>query len=292
MDRKRALRAGHGLLELVRPPNLVTAAADVAAGLAIAGSGGLAAAPVLVLASMALYAGGVALNDVCDAPLDARERPERPIPSGRVSRRSATTLALGLLTSGVALASLAGPAPGAVALAIALMAALYDARAKHEAWGPVAMGLCRGLNLLLGLSAVPAQLVGWPVALVLVAYIAGVTLISRGEVHGGTRRAGATSLVLVALAGAGLVAMAPTFQGRVALLPFLVLLAVRVLPSSWRAFAEPCALNVRDAVRQGLLSLVVLDAAIVAAYAGPLPATLLLALALVARGLARRFAVT
>ena len=33
-----------------------------------------------------LYAAGMVLNDAFDAELDARERPERPIPSGRISR--------------------------------------------------------------------------------------------------------------------------------------------------------------------------------------------------------------
>ena len=33
------------------------------------------------------------LNDVFDAEVDAREQPDRPIPSGRVSRRAAALLA-------------------------------------------------------------------------------------------------------------------------------------------------------------------------------------------------------
>ena len=44
--------------------------------------------PWLLLSSAGLYLGGMVLNDVFDARLDAVERPERPIPSGRVSIRS------------------------------------------------------------------------------------------------------------------------------------------------------------------------------------------------------------
>ena len=49
-------------------------------------------------ASMILYASGTALNDVFDIEVDRAERPGRPLPSGRVSVRSAAWLGgLGLL---------------------------------------------------------------------------------------------------------------------------------------------------------------------------------------------------
>jgi hypothetical protein len=50
------------------------------------------ALPWLVGATMCLYAGGVVLNDFFDRRLDAIERPERPIPSRRVSAASAAAL--------------------------------------------------------------------------------------------------------------------------------------------------------------------------------------------------------
>ena len=76
------------LLSLTRPANLVTAIADVLAGMAIAGYFRVydpAPAPVgwLALATVGLYGGGVVFNDVFDAELDAVERPERPIGHGR-----------------------------------------------------------------------------------------------------------------------------------------------------------------------------------------------------------------
>ena len=41
---------------------------------------------------MAIYAAGIALNDVFDYAIDLEERPGRPLPSGRVSRRFAAWL--------------------------------------------------------------------------------------------------------------------------------------------------------------------------------------------------------
>ena len=74
-----------GLLRLTRPANIVTAIADILAGVAISGflRDGHDYTPVLwlVLSTVGLYGGGVVFNDVFDAKLDAVERPERPIPS-------------------------------------------------------------------------------------------------------------------------------------------------------------------------------------------------------------------
>ncbi|MFC3737438.1 UbiA family prenyltransferase, partial [Paractinoplanes deccanensis] len=76
------------LAELVRAPAALSVPGDVVAGAAAAGAlrrstAGLAAASVL------LYWAGMAANDWADRELDARERPRRPIPSGRVKPRHA-----------------------------------------------------------------------------------------------------------------------------------------------------------------------------------------------------------
>src|SRR5690606_18161610 len=183
-------------LQLMRPANIVTAISDVLAGIAIAllfvpeGSAldGLTLV-ALMIATIGLYGGGVVFNDVFDAALDARERPERPIPSGNVSVGGATKLAMALFVIGVIAAGAADVLSAVVALSIVVMCLLYDKWAKHHpVAGPLTMGLCRGLNLALGMSYSLAALGEvWFLAFVPVVYIAAVTTISRGEVHGGQR---------------------------------------------------------------------------------------------------------
>ncbi|MEP6917737.1 MAG: UbiA-like protein EboC, partial [Acidobacteriota bacterium] len=196
-----------GYLELLRPANVVTALADVLAGYAVAGLGNGRGLMWLLVSTACLYGGGVVLNDFFDRRLDAVERPERPIPSGRVSATRAAVVGAGLLATGVAAASLANGAAATLALLIATLVLLYDVWGKHQTViGPVNMGLCRGCNLLLGIAAVPAALSDhWPLALLAVVYIAAVTIVSRGEVSGG--KAGAAALALVSLT-AVLVALA------------------------------------------------------------------------------------
>jgi 4-hydroxybenzoate polyprenyltransferase len=292
-----APRAGGvtGYLQLLRLPNLVTAAADILAGYAAAGLPVSPAMAPLVGGSIALYAGGVVLNDFFDRRLDAVERPERPIPSGRVRPAHAVIVGLSLLGAGIFAAFLCSAASGIIAAAIAGCALSYDAWAKrHAVIGPMIMGLCRGGNLLLGLSATPAMLgERWFLALLPFAYIAGITAMSAGEVHGGSRLAVLTATLLFgAVCGAiVLLGLNPSFQLMWAV-PVVLLLGYRVLPAMGRACREPSAAYVRMAVKSGVLSLIVLDAAIATGYAGPWYGAAVLALLGLASALARMFAVT
>src|SRR5947207_10574783 len=132
-------------LQLIRLPNVVTAAADSLAGwLLVSGS---TAEPgrwlPLVAASTVLYASGTALNDVFDLEVDRAERPGRPLPSGRVSTRAAAWLGgLGLVV-GPALALAGGSTVSAIVAAILAGCILgYDAGLKHTPLGPGVMGAC------------------------------------------------------------------------------------------------------------------------------------------------------
>lgn len=282
-------------LELLRPPNVVTAIADVLAGYAVAGRAQPQALPWLIAASICLYAGGVVLNDFFDRNVDAIERAERPIPSGRISSTRAAAIGGGLLLAGT-LAALGGSRVSAgVAAAIASFVLFYDARAKrHAIAGPVCMGVCRGLNLLLGVSAdVDALRTQWPLGLLSVVYIGAVTAVSRGEVHGGRAWVATLALISLGLVLAGLTTVAlRSTGGRFAALVLIAVLAYRVLPPYWRVRKDPQPTAIRRAVKAGVLSLVLLDSAIGAAYAGPVYAAIILATGLVAGLLARSFSVT
>ena len=278
---------------LVRPANLVTAATDILAGGVIVGAGERPLA-CLVVASVSLYAGGVVLNDYFDRELDAAERPERPLPAGLVSAWVAAGAGAVLLAFGVVLAAYTSSVSGLLATLIAAAVLLYDTFAKTRSIGPVVMGSCRALNLLLGLSAAPAMLAHmWFLALIPLIYIAAITTLSRGEVHGGSKKTARFALVLFAAVIVGL-----TVEGGgstlhlLRLLPFAALLVVRVGAPLWQAYLLPSAGRVRSAVHAGIVSLIVLDAALAAPYSGVITGAAILSLAVVAAELARLFPVT
>lgn len=255
----------------MRPANIMTAISDVLAGAAIAmlysgatiGGSTLAVLLLLVLAAIGLYGGGVVFNDVFDAELDAKERPERPIPSGRVSVRSAALLGSMLFLLGVVAAALAGRISGAIAVTVVMMCLLYDKWAKHHGVaGPLAMGLCRGLNLLLGISfATDAIGEAWFLAGIPVLYIAAVTTISRGEVHGGQR----TPLLLSAIGYAvviGLIAYVGMSRGGGGFsIAMLVAFGLFVYPPLVKAIRSLAAPDIGKSVKYGVLGLIFMNAA-------------------------------
>ena len=298
-----------GYLELMRPANIVTAWADILLGFAASGSGiiftklinGEATFAILIplawllLATTGLYGGGVVFNDVFDAELDAKERPNRAIPSGRVSHQNATLLGSILFVIGIIAAFQVSFLSAAIAIFITLSCLLYNSLAKHHPFfGPLNMGLCRGSNLLLGVSAVP-EIIGerWYLALIPVLYIAAITAISQGEVHGGKKITGVVALLLIAIVLTAVLALGLLGEyTAIAALPFAILLAIRILPNFIKAAREPIAENIRNAVKIGVLSLIVLDATVASGFAGLYYGLLVLILLPISMKLAKVFAVT
>jgi len=296
-----AQRAG-AMLHLTRPANVITSSADAVAGWAIAGAEGFDQLGLVMLASAALYAGGVVLNDVFDAPRDAEDRPERPIPRGLVLRASAGLFGAAMLVAGVITAALVGPIPAALAGAIALCALGYDAGLKRvAAIGALTMGACRGLNLALGISvSVAALSQWWWLGLAPTVFIAAITSLAKGEVVGGreaARRArrSAVVVVLALAASVGWLAAVAAVSSEVDLLwaaPLLIGFALLAGPAVVRAKRRPEPVNIGRAVKLSILSLVVWDAALAAGFAGPIYGLAVLAMLAAAWVLSRLFAVT
>ncbi len=291
-----------GYLRLMRPANILTAITDILAGIAITGflASGMpdvqAALQIvcLAIATIGLYGGGVVFNDVFDASLDKTERPERPIPSGVISRTEAVVLGVYLLLLGILAAFTISEQSGFIAIATALAALVYNRWGKHHALaGPLNMGLCRGLNLLLGMSILPDGPLrhGW-LGLVPVLYIAAITMISRDEVHGGKTRT-----LRIAALGYGVVytiifVHAGWNHRILEVLPFLLIFVWLIMQPLVRAMKDPIGPNIGKAVKGGIIGLIAMNAAWTAAFA-PFPyALLVLAFLPLSMLLSRAFAVT
>jgi 4-hydroxybenzoate polyprenyltransferase len=297
-------------LQMMRPANILTAWADILLGYAASGAvNGLLEQfnseqlmvsdllPVgwLLLSTTGLYGGGVVFNDVFDAELDAEERPERPLPSGRASRTGAIALGSILLGIGVVAALQVSWMSAGLAAFIAVAALCYDAIAKHHpVLGPLNMGLCRGANLLLGVSAVTSSVqTHWFIALIPIVYIAAITTISRGEVHGGNRSTGILALIMLCTILCGMLGLAglPDFS-LLYVLPFALLFVALVFPAFVQAMIEPNPEHIRTAVKAGILCLIILDAAIAAGFTHWLYGLLVLSLLPISKSLAQLFSVT
>jgi 4-hydroxybenzoate polyprenyltransferase len=179
-------------LQLVRVPNLFTVPGDVIAGwLLVNGAGAKFDAHVaaLVASSVLFYAGGLILNDVSDYETDLKERPNRPLPSGRIGKNAALWVMIVCFAGALALARFASVHVFQCGLILTALIVLYNQQAKkHPVGGPVVMGLCRGFNLLLGACLAPTTIfpkAAWICAAIETLYIFRVTSLARRETEGG-----------------------------------------------------------------------------------------------------------
>lgn len=295
-------------LQLTRPANVITAIADIWAGFAIAGAWDYMATNWiygdqqfwlnllwLSLSTIGLYAGGVAFNDIADAELDAIERPERPIPSGRASKSKATIMSLALLIFGVLAAAQVNFTAALIAAAVALLAVVYDYWGKHQRiLGPINMGLCRSGNLLLGISVAPEVLEKiWPIAILPLIYVAAITMISRGEVHGKNRNAlfgGGLMYASIFVAIFGLAYLES--PGYLQVIPFLALLGYMIFPPLAKAIRTQEPKFIGKSVKAAVISLIIVNASIATAFSGWPIGIIVLLLLPVSLWLAKKFAVT
>ena len=202
--------------QLVRVPNTLTSAADVLAGLCLGGGTAYSllerpvVAMVASLASISLYWGGMVLNDVFDYEEDCKNNRQGPLVRGAIPLDTARKTGFGLLVLGWLLACAASEivlvesratgsdwrgilATGAVALALIASIIAYDGPAKKTPLAPMLMGLCRALNMTLGmviasyglgnetsgLAGIPVGRWLYPVGLGI--YVMGFTISARRE---------------------------------------------------------------------------------------------------------------
>ena len=289
-------------VQLFRLANVFTALADVLMGFLFTHPDLKAAielqsrAVPLLLASALLYTAGMVLNDVFDVELDRTERPERPLPSGKITVTAARWLGFAMLIAGAAL-----PAvfviqahtwrPLAVSGGLALLVLLYDAILKRTPLGPLAMGGCRFLNVLLGMSLVagPWSAVNYQVAGSIGLYIVGVTWFARNEAKETIYRGQLLLATLVIVGGIGLLAWFPWHMDPQDLSPrfdpdnwrlFCLVLGAFITWRCVRAIFDPHWDFVREAVGACIMSIIMLDAAASFPVCGPLGPLVILPLLL------------
>lgn len=287
------------VLTLIRPANIVTSIADVVAGFAIAG---LFSPPVfqsdmllLMLATIGLYGGGIVFNDVFDFEQDKINRPERILPSQRLTIQQASTIGLALFGIALIAAFASSVTSGLIACLVICLALVYDKWSKHNSvLGPVNMGMCRGANLMLGVSILPSALgeVYW-ISLIPILFVAAITLTAQKESSGHNK----ISIGIAMLLDLSVVAAFFLMQDRLDLSMqsagvFLLLWYGANLVYKYRAISNNTPANIKMAVKVAVLSIIPLDASFTAGFGSIPMAVVVLALLPLSIFLAKKFAVT
>ncbi len=214
-----------------------SALADVAAGLLLGGGGAWPAskgAAVALGASACVYHGGMVLNDWADRGEDARSRPDRPLPSGKVAPTAALVVGATLIVGAIALAWCVGPRAAAWMAGLALLVLAYDFLGRGRWVGPALLGACRATNLGFGwlaareLGSGEASVEsswGWAFLALYFVYVASVSAVARLEDAASDDEVGQTPRIALAVAALSVLAVAwlsPSSGVRVA--PLLSLL--------------------------------------------------------------------
>jgi hypothetical protein len=172
------------LLILGRVSNLPTVWSNLLAGLFIAGEGiDFSILLPLLFGGSFLYVGGMYLNDFCDTKFDVQFCPQRPIPSGKISRKTVGWLASFWFVLGLLFLIPFGLYTTLIALILLATIVLYNFHHKNVAFAPLIMGTCRFLLYPLAASAVRANIPWYVLVLgaTLGFYVAGITYLARGE---------------------------------------------------------------------------------------------------------------
>jgi len=201
----RARATAH--LALARLSNAPTVVSNTLAGVALAGAVTpvtLGGTVLLTIAMVLYYTAGMYLNDLFDLEIDRRERPERPLPSGRVTRSEVLGVTVLLFSVGTFCLALVGTAPLISGLVLVALIVLYDAWHKTNPLSPVVMASTRMMVYVTAFvtfsSAVTFSFLFWTLMLGL--YIVGLTYIAKTETSSITGYWPAALLFLPALVGA------------------------------------------------------------------------------------------
>lgn len=284
---KRTLTA---VAELMRLSNSPTVVSNVIAGACLAGAfdgpspRAVPALPTLALAAataLLLYTGGMIMNDVADARIDRIERPGRPIPSGRISLRTAAILSSICFGIAWGLARCTSESAAFVALGIAVLALLYDFTHTRTRCSVALLGFCRAGLYILAAAAFSETSSGanadvpWAVLIGgagLGIFIVGFSLIARHEAQRGARASlgagAAITLLAVAAATLPILMERPPQWPRERSLMMALALGALLLAQTRAAFTARRG-RIGPAVMQWIASISLIDATLAAAFGPP-----------------------
>lgn len=307
-------------LILVRLPNVFTAPSNVLTGylaaVVPAANADALQLFLLLLSSILLYIAGIVFNDYFDIDLDKRERPYRPLPSGGITKKVALLIAIISLISANILAFTASMSSLAVCIIMSVMVIGYDYKLKNTFFGPIAMGIIRSLNIILGASPtlfvilipynhtnanfILARIIF--VSLSLFVYVMAISLLSRKEVVAGEEIEGKHSytqtrqiiiisflLVLAVILSISFAVFFGIFKMNL-FVSFVLFSAIMVITFKQTNYHN--SLTIQNAIKHMVISIIVLDSIFITGLTGSYYGLLTLILALPSIFLARKFYVT
>lgn len=284
---------------LIRLPNIFTAASNILSGyftiVATVSSSfinlHLLYLVGLMTSSSLLYLAGIVFNDYFDIEIDKKERLTRPLPSGKITKRKALTIAISSMIAANVITLVINWTSFIIAIILTTIIIAYDYGLKHNnITGPIIMGLARSINVILGASpalstlllSVTASKMLLFIAISLFLYIVAISILSKKEVSGKATNLiiiSSLSIVFVDIAAIAIAGLIGIFQP--AVFAFLVLFSVVMIITFrpiLRGLDNLAPIHIRNIIKNMIISIIILDSVFVSGLIG-LPyglATLLL----------------
>jgi len=185
--------------QLVRFPGIFTAFTNVLLGyfLVQGDTFGLHLLGPLLTTSGCLFLAGMSLNDYFDKKIDKKERPERPIPSGKVSPKNALSLGIIFLIIANIFSIFVGLEAVLVTITMSVLIFSYDFKIKNfPVIGVLTLSSVRFLNVILGTSiAFNLEIVY--IAIPLAIFVAGISVLARTESSSYSRKSEMLNLIFI-----------------------------------------------------------------------------------------------
>jgi 4-hydroxybenzoate polyprenyltransferase len=269
-------------LLLFRLPNLFTVPSNIMAGyfsVASSSTANLSNLALLIMSSVLLYISGIVFNDYSDIEIDRRERPFRPLPSGKVPKRTAFIAATISMVVANFLAFMVSTLSFTIVIILSLIVLSYDFRLKQTVAGPVIMGTARTINVLFGSSAILTtgmllsytlpQLRLTVVSISAFLYVVSISLLSKMEI--GPKRSRLTLIgpFILIFGVIAIIVIASLFRiFHIELILSLVLFVGIISITCKQTVSERSSMSIQRAIKILVLSIIVLDSIFISGTVG------------------------
>ncbi len=258
-------------LLLIRLPNLFTLPSNILVGFAIASALTLTFTSfvqvlVLVTISIFLYCVGLVLNDLFDYKIDKKERPARPIASGKISRKVAIALVTIFSVIALSLSLLVSVPTFGISLILIALIFGYDKYLKNTQAGPFTIAAARVMNVMLGTSASLNAIDSFPQFIILVfvltitfVYVSLIGFISKYEVQGFSEN---IKLYFIPVIIAGIISsiMFFTFIGFFKYESLIILaLFLFIMVKAVYRIQKKDSIGIQQCIQKMIMSIIVLD---------------------------------
>jgi hypothetical protein len=171
------------LLVLGRVSNLPTVWSNCLAGWWLGGGGNFWKLPFLFFGVSFLYTAGMFLNDAFDEDFDRARRPERPIPSGKISVQEVWRFGFAQIILGIFLLLFCGKVAAIAGIFLTVLILFYDATHKFFTASPWLMGACRFWVYIIASATGIYDANGFTIfcGAALAFYIVGLSYVARRE---------------------------------------------------------------------------------------------------------------